>query len=155
MLPALSDTSRRRSLLGAPWAVAAVASATVVLATACNETGAPPSDARTVKVGQSGESTYVSISEPSNVKKNAVCVEYCDRLAECWYAVSTGAQALTRDEVRDRCRAEQDDCRVKTKASHCCGRLTDCLEFAECHAKSGEEPAECRVEGSSEGQRRK
>lgn len=114
-----------------------------VTAAACYE---PPAvDARSVKVGRSGESTYVSISEPSNVKQNAACVLYCDRLAECWYAVSTGTEPLTRDEVRSRCRSEQEDCRTKTKATHCCGALGDCMEFAECHAKSNDEPAECSL----------
>src|SRR5262249_22738779 len=98
-------------------------------------------------VGYSGESTYVAINEPSNVRKNPECVRYCDRLAECWYAVSTGNQPVTSDEARKRCRSEQDDCRIRTRATHCCGALTDCLEFAECHAKSSDEPGECRLPG--------
>ena len=106
----------------------------------------PPDDARTVKIGQSGESTYVSITE-TNVKKNASCVQYCDRLAQCWYAVSTGSEAMTPDEARKRCLSEQEDCRVRTKASFCCGALADCLEFSECHARTKDEPAECRVQG--------
>jgi hypothetical protein len=116
----------------------------LVLGLACAEGGAPASDARTVQVRQAGDSTYVAISE-TNIPQSPSCVRYCDRLAECWYAVSTGSEALTRDEVRRRCRSEQDDCRTKTKASHCCGAFTDCLAFSECHAKTSDEPADCKV----------
>ena len=113
---------------------------------ACVESTTPADDARTVKVGESGESTYVSINE-TNVKKNASCIQYCDRLAQCWFAVSTGSEAITPGEARKRCLSEQDDCRTRTKASHCCGALADCLEFSECHARTKDEPAECKVQG--------
>src|SRR5690348_4255591 len=118
----------------------AVAIPTTVVA-ACDEP--PAEDASSVKIGHSGENTYVAIDQHSNVRKNPECVRYCDRLADCWYAVSTGSVPLTHDEVRDKCLAEEDDCRTKTKASHCCGKLTDCMEFSECHARTNEEPAEC------------
>jgi hypothetical protein len=137
--------SRNRALRAGDRKVSALAVVTVVLATACAEGTTPADDARTVQIGRSGESTYVSISE-TNVKKNPLCVQYCDRLAQCWYAVSTGSEAMTPDEARKRCLSEQDDCRVRTKASFCCGALADCLEFSECHAKTNDEPAECRVQ---------
>lgn len=134
----------RRFLLGR--AVLRALGAPIAALAALGACAEPPvADARSVKVGRSGETTYVSITEPSNLKVNAACVRYCDRLADCWYAVSTGTVALTHDEVRDRCRAEQDDCRTKTRATHCCGKLADCTEFAECHARSSDEPAECEV----------
>lgn len=101
-----------------------------------------------MKIGRSGDSTYVSISE-TNIRKNATCVAYCDRLAECWYAVSTGSMPLTKEEVRQKCLSEQDDCRTRTRAAYCCGAIDDCLAFAECHAKSSDEPGQCRVQAPS------
>jgi hypothetical protein len=118
--------------------------AALLVANACAEGTTPADDARTVKIGYSGDSTYVSINE-TNIKKNATCIQYCDRLAECWHTVSTGSVAITPDEARKRCHSEQEDCRVRTRASFCCAALADCLEFSECHAKSKDEPAECRA----------
>lgn len=118
------------------------------LALASSSCEPPAADTRSVKVARAGDTTYVAIEEHSNVRQNPECLRYCDRLADCWYAVSTGSVPLTHDEVRERCRAEQDDCRTKTTAAHCCGKLVDCMEFSECHARSNSEPAECAGYGA-------
>ena len=142
----MSPGGGRRAIGQRPVALAFAAAVVAAASHGCSET--PAADARTVKMGQSGGTTYVSITEPSNVKVNAECVRYCERLADCWYAVSTGNIALTRDEVKERCRSEEGDCRTKTKTSYCCGKLRDCLEFSECHGRSNDAPGDCSGSGN-------
>ncbi|HEX7670076.1 MAG TPA: hypothetical protein VF395_10855, partial [Polyangiaceae bacterium] len=69
------------------------------------------------------------MSDAPRDPENPACVDYCRRLATCWYAVPNGTVNMSQAEVDHACLSEQSDCRTPTTETFCCAAITDCQEF--------------------------
>jgi hypothetical protein len=115
--------------------------------------GCSPAPGSTVPAGQSrndgpGGATDVNVSRDPSMGPNALCVRYCQRVAQCASSLPHSDPMLGPKDVEQRCRADQNDCKKPTTEAHCCERVTECGDFAHCFEQSRDVPSDCSAVGS-------
>jgi hypothetical protein len=139
----IQTAARRRS---STWrALPTILLLPVALGPACSAHPASggPTDGRSIVVTKSGDTTEVSVNDAPLDPQNPACLDYCRRLAACWYAVPNRQEAMPEAEVGRACLSEQNDCRTSTTETLCCGAIADCQEFARCQAQSRDVVSDC------------
>jgi len=77
---------------------------------------------------------------------NLVCLDFCERLASCWYAEPRADQTLSKEAVVTACRREESNCRQSvTTDRQCCGWLRDCKDFVACEQNSLGAVSDCKL----------
>jgi len=100
-------------------------------------------DPRTITTQRAGGNTYVVIDDEPRAPENRICVDYCERVVSCWYALPNANATATAAEARSSCRKEQSDCRTPSTDTLCCSRFEDCQDFARCQAESRGVEGQC------------
>lgn len=61
------------------------------------------------------------------------CLDYCNRLRNCWHSGPSSKDGMTPDQAFEDCKSKHNSCDVpKTDAVLCCAELTQCGDFFQC-----------------------
>jgi hypothetical protein len=87
--------------------------------------------------------TKVEVTRTADAPPNTTCLNFCEKLAQCWLGLPNADPMVAPETAERRCLTEQQQCQRDIRDLHCCSKISDCGEFADCMNKSRNLPSSC------------